>query len=173
MAAAAGSAQAAQFRRSDPAQPAAPSAARPSSPIRSRACPPIQDDVRIFYEMNGWKSVWTPAQMQALNAVAASPRTTACPPADFFDFVGLAADPASMDVRTTAAVHAYARVLAEGRVRPEDVEDLWEMQKNRVDLPTGLNAALAQSQLVDWFDGLPPPTSAIPTCRTAICAIAA
>jgi murein L,D-transpeptidase YcbB/YkuD len=30
------------------------------------------------------------------------------------------------------------------------------MHKNRVDLPTGLNDALAQSQLVDWFDGLPP-----------------
>jgi len=40
---------------------------------------------------------------------------------------------------------AYARVLAEGRVRPETVEDLWEMQKNRVDLPVGLNDALART----------------------------
>ena len=50
----------------------------------------------------------------------------------------------------------YARVLAEGRVRPESVEDLWEMDKNHVDLPTGLNNALAQNQLLQWFDALPP-----------------
>ncbi len=30
------------------------------------------------------------------------------------------------------------------------------MQKNRVDLPVGLNDALVQNQLVEWFEGLAP-----------------
>src|SRR5690606_22016811 len=74
----------------------------------------------------------------------------------FFDFDALAADRMSAEMRTTAAALVYGRVLAEGRVRPETVEDLWEMQKNRVDLPLGLNDALAQNRLVDWFEGLAP-----------------
>ena len=70
--------------------------------------------------------------------------------------MGLAADPDTADMRTTAAALEFGRVLAEGRVRPETVEDLWEMEKNRVDLPVGLNDALVQNKLVEWFDGLAP-----------------
>jgi murein L,D-transpeptidase YcbB/YkuD len=161
MATAAGSAQAAQYRRPQrapnmPAVAATRGGQAIYAPQIARLPANLQDDVRIFYEMNGWKTVWTPAQVQALNAVARKSENHGLPAADFFDFVGLAADPASADVRTTAAVIAYARVLAEGRVKPEDVEELWEMDKNRVDLPTGLNNALAQNQLVQWFDALPP-----------------
>ncbi|CAN5339834.1 murein L,D-transpeptidase [soil metagenome] len=156
----AGSAHA-QFRRR-PTVPAAPAAA---NTVGSQALftaqiqrlpAARQDEVRVFYELNGWKPVWTPAQVRALNTVARKSESHGLPASDFFDFVGLAADPASMDVRTTAAAMAYAHVLAEGRVRPEDVEDLWEMDKNHVDLPTGLSNALAQNQVTAWFDGLPP-----------------
>jgi murein L,D-transpeptidase YcbB/YkuD len=41
-------------------------------------------------------------------------------------------------------------------VRPETVEELWEMQKNRVDLPRGLNDALSRGVLLDWYEGLAP-----------------
>ncbi|HVL42235.1 MAG TPA: L,D-transpeptidase family protein, partial [Brevundimonas sp.] len=63
---------------------------------------------------------------------------------------------ASAEMNTTVAALNYARTLALGRVRPETVEDLWEMGKNSVDLPAGLNGALAQNRLVDWFEGLAP-----------------
>ena len=86
-----------------------------------------QPDVRAFYEMNGWRPVWTGERMRALNAVAARAERHGLSAGDYFDFVGLAADPASADLRTTAAALAYGRVLAEGKVRPETVEDLWEM----------------------------------------------
>ncbi|MED5536243.1 L,D-transpeptidase family protein [Brevundimonas sp.] len=115
-----------------------------------------QPDVRAFYEMNGWRPVWTGERMRALNTVAARAERHGLSAGDYFDFVGLAADPASADLRTTAAALAYGRVLAEGKVRPETVEDLWEMQKNRVDLPRGLSDALARNILLDWFEGLAP-----------------
>lgn len=116
----------------------------------------IQGDVRAFYEMNGWRPVWTPDRLRALNDAAGRAERHGLSQGDFFDFVGLAADPASSEIRTTAAALGYARVLAEGRVRPETVEDLWEMQKNRVDLPGGLSDALGRSRLVEWFEALPP-----------------
>ncbi|MBD3836020.1 L,D-transpeptidase family protein [Brevundimonas sp.] len=115
-----------------------------------------QPDVRAFYEMNGWRPVWTRERLRDLNAVAARAERHGLSGADQFDFVGLAADPATSDLRTTAAALAYARVLAEGKVRPETVEDLWEMQKNRVDLPRGLNDALSRGVLLDWYEGLAP-----------------
>lgn len=116
----------------------------------------LQPEVRRFYELNGWRPVWTPERMQALNTVVARADRHGLAGSDFFDMVGLHADPASADMRTTEAVMAYGRVLSEGRVRPETVEDLWEMQKNRDDLAAGLNDALARNRLADWMDELAP-----------------
>ena len=116
----------------------------------------IQPDVRAFYELNGWRPVWTPDRLRGLQAASLRAERHGLSPADYFDFQALAADRSAAEIRTTAAALTYGRVLAEGRVRPEDVEDLWEMQKNRVDLPTGLNDALAQNRLLDWFEGLAP-----------------
>jgi murein L,D-transpeptidase YcbB/YkuD len=116
----------------------------------------IQADVRALYELTGWRPVWTPARLNDLTAIARKTENHGLASADFFDFVGLAADPSSSEVRTTAAAISYAKALAEGRVRPETVEELWEMEKNRVDLPTGLANALSSGQLVAWFDGLAP-----------------
>ena len=115
-----------------------------------------QGDVRAFYEANGWRPVWNAERLRALNAVAARGERHGLAPGDFFDFVGLAADPGSAELRTTAAALLYARVLAEGRVRPETVEELWEMRKNRVDLPGGMTGAMASNRLLDWFEGLAP-----------------
>ena len=116
----------------------------------------LQPDVRAFYELNGWRPVWTPERLRMLQAAAGRAERHGLSQGDYFDFADLAAVPDAADMRTTAAAIAYGRVLAEGRVRPETVEDLWEMQKNRVDLPVGLNDALAGNRLVDWFEGLAP-----------------
>ena len=115
-----------------------------------------QPDIRAFYELNGWRPVWTAPRVRALTQAAARAERHGLSTAQYFDFVGLAADPETADMRTTAAALTYARVLAEGAVRPETVEDLWEMEKNRVDLPVGLNDALVQNKLVEWYEGLAP-----------------
>lgn len=116
----------------------------------------IQPDVRTFYEMNGWRPVWTADRVRTLQSSAARAERHGLSQTDFFDFNALSADRTGGEMKTTAAALTYARVLAEGRVRPETVEDLWEMQKNRVDLPAGLNDALATNRLLDWFEGLAP-----------------
>jgi murein L,D-transpeptidase YcbB/YkuD len=155
----AGQAQA-QFRR-----PQAKPAPAPAAPADYRAAfsdqltrlpADVQNDVRMFYDLNGWRPVWNAARVNDLTVVARKTEAHGFAPSDFFDFVGLAADPASADVRTTAAAMTYGRALALGRVRPETVEELWEMEKNNVDLATGLSNALSSNQIVAWFDGLPP-----------------
>ncbi len=115
-----------------------------------------QADVRAVYQLTGGKPIWTADRLRVLQEVAAGAERHALPAGDFFDFVGLAADPASAEIRTTAAAVTYARVLAQGRVAPETVEDLWEMQKNSVDIPAGLTQAISANRLSQWFDGLAP-----------------
>ena len=167
MVVAAGSAQAKQVgRRPMPTdRPAPPSAQAQAAPGASRERylaqiqrlpDSVQTDVRAFYDLQGYRPVWTPTQFQALNAAARKAERHGLATSDYFDFVGLAADPASGDVRTTAAALAYARVLAQGRVAPETVEELWEMNKNVVDLPTGLSNAITRNQVAQWFEALPP-----------------
>lgn len=115
-----------------------------------------QADVRAVYQLTQGKPIWTADRLRVLQEVAAGAERHGLPASDFFDFVGLAADRETAEIRTTAAALAYARVLAEGRVRPETVEELWEMQKNSVDLPRGLVDAVAANKLSQWFDALPP-----------------
>lgn len=115
-----------------------------------------QAEVRAVYELTQGKPIWTADRLRVLQEVAAGAERHGLPASDFFDFVGLAANRETAEIRTTAAALAYARVLAEGRVRPETVEELWEMQKNSVDLPRGLVDAVAANKLSQWFDALPP-----------------
>jgi murein L,D-transpeptidase YcbB/YkuD len=116
----------------------------------------MREDVRRFYEMSGWRPVWTPERLRTLNQAALKAERHGLSASDFFDFPALMQTAATMDIRTTAATLGYARVLSEGRVAPETVEDLWEMQKNRVDLPVGLNGALAANRLDPWLEALAP-----------------
>ena len=115
-----------------------------------------QADVRAVYQLTQGKPIWTADRLRVLQEVAAGAERHGLPAGDFFDFVGLAADRETAEIRTTTAALAYAKVLAEGRVRPETVEELWEMQKNSVDLPRGLVDAVAANKLSQWFDALPP-----------------
>ncbi|MFI8681195.1 murein L,D-transpeptidase [Brevundimonas diminuta] len=115
-----------------------------------------QADVRAVYQLTGGKPIWTADRLRILQEVAQGAERHGLPAGDFFDFVGLAADRETAEIRTTAAALAYAKVLSEGRVRPETVEELWEMQKNSVDLPRGLVDAVAANKLSQWFDALPP-----------------
>ena len=63
----------------------------------------IQPDVRAFYEMNGWRPVWTPERLRSLQAAAGRAERHGLSQSDFFDFPALASVPASAEMRTTAA----------------------------------------------------------------------
>ncbi len=122
----------------------------------NRAPAALRPELRRLYEMAGWRPIWTAARVRALGQVAERAERHGLSGADYFDFAGLASDPASADIRTSISALGYARVLAEGAVRPETVENLWEMQKNRVDLAAGLHDAVSRDRVLDWFEGLAP-----------------
>jgi murein L,D-transpeptidase YcbB/YkuD len=112
--------------------------------------------VKRVYELTGGKPIWTQERLRVLQDVAAGAERHALPITDYFDFVGLAAHPEAAEVRATASALAYARALANGTVEPEKVEELWEMEKNSLDIPTGLVEAISSNRLADWFETLAP-----------------
>lgn len=112
--------------------------------------------VKRVYELTGGKPIWTAERLRALQQVAAGAERHALPVTDYFDFVGNAANPETAEVRSTLAALTYAGALAHGSTQPEQVEELWEMEKNRVDLPTGMVEAISGNRLVDWFESLAP-----------------
>ena len=116
----------------------------------------IQADVRKVYEQTNGRPVWNEARIRTLQQVAAGADKHALHSGDYFDFVGLAAQKDSADVRATASALSYAKVLAHGRIAPESVEDLWEMEKNSADVASGLVQAINGNRLAEWFDGLAP-----------------
>ena len=156
---AAGTAAMAQVPTAVPAQPRVPGANAFYDGFNdqlARLPAAFQGDVRAFYELTGWRPVWNAERLRALQTASGRAERHGLSPADFFDFPALAIDPAAAEMRTTVAALGYARVLSEGRVRPETVEDLWEMQKNRVDLPAGMADSINRNTLVDWYEGLAP-----------------
>ena len=59
----------------------------------------VQADVRAVYQLTGGKPIWTADRLRVLREVAAGAERHALPAGDFFDFVGLAADPGSARTR--------------------------------------------------------------------------
>lgn len=116
----------------------------------------IQADVRKVYENTNGRPLWNAARLRELQQIAAQAERHALNSGDFFDFVGLAAQADTAEVRTTASALSYAKALSQGRIAPETVEDLWEMQKNSVDVASGLVTAANGNTLTTWYNGLAP-----------------
>ena len=143
-------------------QPGAPSTA-PISPFHQTfndqlATQPeaLQADIRGFYEVLGWQPAWTPERVQALGHTIGEADRHGLDPSHYLDGVAVVSDPQLADMRLTAAALTYARVLSEGTVDPTSVEELWEMEPNRVALGSPMAEALRQNRLSDWMNSLAP-----------------
>ena len=106
----------------------------------------LQGDIRSFYEAIGWRPAWTPERVSALGRAIAQADRHGLDPNDHLDAVGAVSDPGRADMRLTVAALNYAKVLAEGRVDPTTVEDLWDMQRNRPLLGAGQAQALTTNR---------------------------
>jgi murein L,D-transpeptidase YcbB/YkuD len=56
------------------------------------------------------------------------------------------------------AVQDYASALANGKVDPTKIRDVYTIPRPKVDVSSGLQQALQQNKLADWLASLPPQT---------------
>jgi murein L,D-transpeptidase YcbB/YkuD len=99
---------------------------------------------------------WTDAQAQDLTHSFSEARRHGLNPAAFAVKHPHGDDPFRHDVALTLAAFRYARALSFGFVNPLSIEKIFTLDRNQVDLATGLNRALTDGKLADWFASLPP-----------------
>ena len=66
------------------------------------------------------------------------------------------ATPADIDAARTKAALDYATALAQGRVDPATLHEVYTLPRPKADLAAGLARALAKGDLAAWFDRLAP-----------------
>jgi murein L,D-transpeptidase YcbB/YkuD len=127
----------------DPALKAATAAMSPSDPVLR------------FYQRRNFKPAWNKAEETQLIGILNDATRQALNPKDFLpDLNGVRGQ--ERDIRLTRAALDYASALADGRVDPNQVEDIFTLHRNVVDVAGGLSAAVDEHQLTAWFKSLPP-----------------
>lgn len=77
---------------------------------------------------------------------------------DLFVKADLPAQGAARRQALLVAVKAYASALANGKVDPTKVRDVYTVPRPKVDVSAGLKQALSQNKLGDWLNSLAPQT---------------
>lgn len=148
--------------------PAAPTAAA-SKPAPPPPAPPVDpalkaalvgsapDDPALrFYTLRNFAQAWSKSDEATLISAIKDADRHALIPKDYLPNLDGVKDPIQRDIRLTRAALAYGKALAMGKVNPETVEPIFTLRRNVVDVPSGLNGALASAQLDAWLKALPP-----------------
>lgn len=78
---------------------------------------------------------------------------------DLFLKGALPADPVQRRQQLLNAITSYASALANGKVDPNKIRDVYTVPRSRVDISAGLAQALSQHKLRDWLATLAPQTA--------------
>jgi murein L,D-transpeptidase YcbB/YkuD len=112
--------------------------------------------VRAIYSKAGWHSLWSPANVAALDTALADRARHGL---DHVQFLPPAADGTSAPVRDVALTKAalgYAKALARGYADPAALHQVYTLPGPKVDIAAGLATALKDGSLASWLEGLPP-----------------
>jgi murein L,D-transpeptidase YcbB/YkuD len=141
-----------------PMQPAPPAEPQATSAEIGAAVDALSADdaLRGFYAARHQQPAWSKADADVLIASINDADKQALNPKDFLPDLDKEKDPAQRDLKLTRAALAWGHALAMGKVNPEQVEEIFTLKRNVVDIPGGLNDALAGHRLQAWLDTLPP-----------------
>ena len=116
--------------------------------------------VRTVYEHAGWRSLWSNANVSALDQALASRKRHGLDRVDFLPEGNVSRSGAEQDVARTGAALDYAGALARGRVDPASLHAVYTLPRPDPDLAAGLAKALQDNSLTAWLDGLAPQDAA-------------
>ena len=111
---------------------------------------------RRFYEARQWAPAWTNEQASALTGAFADSGRHALDRRLYWEDVPAGATPAQREAALTLAAIKYADALSDGVVDPRSVWDVYSVPMNRVDVLGGLQRALAEGSVREWFAALAP-----------------
>lgn len=144
-------------RTTTAAKPApAPAGAAPAGTVLVDQAGVKDPAIRAVYAKAKWRVLWSPAAIEQLNTALADRARHGLDHVSFLpDPVG-GASASDEDVARTGAALAYAAALAQGRVDPAALHQVYTLPRPRADLAAGLSTALANRSVTTWLDGLAP-----------------
>jgi murein L,D-transpeptidase YcbB/YkuD len=114
------------------------------------------DPLRAFYAARRMRAAWSAADAEVLIASIQDADRQALNPRDFLPDLDGERDPVQRELKLSRAALAWAHAQAMGKVNPEQVEEIFTLKRNVVDVPGGLNEALTGRRLQAWLESLPP-----------------
>lgn len=112
--------------------------------------------VERFYAAREWKAAWNEDQARELaEALRDAPRH-GLEAVQFLKEGDMAQSPVAREAGLTLAAISYADALANGRVDPEKVTELYTVPRPKTNVSAGLNRAIADGGVNKWLASLAP-----------------
>ena len=112
--------------------------------------------VRRFYEARGWEAAWSRRAASGLVEALRGAAAHGLDPADYVAAVERANRPAEREAALSLAALEYAGALANGRVDPNRIRDIYTIPRPDPDLVAGLGQAIEGGDVGGWLAGLAP-----------------
>jgi murein L,D-transpeptidase YcbB/YkuD len=147
----------------DNAEPNSPN--RPAAPVETGVPHVTADELkaavtdqreRAFYEARQWQPVWTNERASALMTAMKDADRHALDEHLFLSALPPTAKAAEREAALTHAALRYAGALSNGIVDPRSVWKIYTIPMNRPDIIDGLEKALDNNELGQWFSSLAP-----------------
>lgn len=116
----------------------------------------VDRSTRNFYEINGWRAVWSDAAATAFRRSLDGRARHGLDHLVFLDRDQASKTAAQREVALTRAALRYASALAFGVTDPSELHAIYTIPKPQPDLDRQLALALASMNLEDWLAGLAP-----------------
>ena len=114
-------------------------------------------DIRAFYEARQWQYAWDgKTQKQLLDLIDQAP--THGLKRELFLRGALPKDRSEREMVLTSTALRYASALAAGFLDPKKLGRTYTIPRPKTDVAAGLNKALQDGKLAEWYSSLPPPS---------------
>lgn len=142
-----------------PAQPgdAAAEAVDPGDVSPSTLQAAVSDErVKAFYEARQWRAAWNESRARELaEALRDAPRH-GLEASQFLRESDAGQSPAEREARLTLAALSYADALANGRVNPNEIFEIYTVPKPDPKIGAGLDQAIERGEVGAWLASLAP-----------------
>ncbi len=112
--------------------------------------------VRKFYEDRDWRTAWTAQNASALLDALRNADRHGLASHDYLAAVDAADTPAKREAALTRAALDFADALADGKLDPTAVFDIYTIPRPQVDVVGGLEQAIEAGNTAKWLDSLAP-----------------
>jgi murein L,D-transpeptidase YcbB/YkuD len=133
----------------------AAAAAVPAGELRSAA---KDQSVERFYEARQWQAAWNDAAERQLRQALANRAAHGLGRVAFLKLES-GASPATREAGLTAAALDYASALAKGWVDPNELREIYTVERPKADVAAGLDQALRNGRVGAWLNGLAPQST--------------